>query len=131
MATDAHRDRTRRARRTLLAGLAGWLLAPAALRAEEERGLLGFAIAVDGDGPIWNPVLKSASVAKVTPASPAARAGLAPGDLIVEVEGRPVAGAKARDLEPLMKKKPGERLTLRVQRGTAAAQDMVLVAVPR
>ena len=114
-------------RRVALVALAALLAAPA-LHAADERGHLGFAIAVDGDGPIWNPVLKSAKVSKVTPASPAANAGLVPGDLIVEVEGRAVAGAKAGDIEPLMKKKPGERLALRVQRANGAVQDLVLVA---
>lgn len=120
----------RRSRRTVLVALATLLAAPA-LQAADERGHLGFAISVDGDGPIWNPVLKSAKVAKVTPASPAASAGLLPGDLIVEVDGRTVAGAKARDLEPLMKKKPGERLALKVQRAGGALQDLVLVAAER
>ena len=121
---------TRRSRRTILVARATLLAAPA-LQAADERGHLGFAISVDGDGPIWNPVLKSAKVAKVTPASPAASAGLLPGDLIVEVDGRTVAGAKARDLEPLMKKKPGERLALKVQRAGGALQDLVLVAAER
>lgn len=114
-------------RRTALAALATLLAAPA-LQAADERGHLGFAVSVDGDGPIWNPVLKTAKVAKVTPTSPAASAGLVPGDLIVEVDGRVVAGAKARELEPLMKKKPGERLVLKVQRANGAVQDLVLVA---
>lgn len=114
-------------RRAVLVALATMLASPA-LQAADERGHLGFAISVDGDGPLWNPVLKSAKVAKVTPASPAAGAGLVPGDLIVEVEGRVVAGAKARELEPLMKKKPGERLALKVRRANGAVQELVLVA---
>lgn len=114
-------------RRTALVALATLLAAPV-LQAADERGHLGFSISVDGDGPIWNPVLKTAKVAQVTPASPAASAGLVPGDLIVEVEGRVVAGAKARELEPLMKRKPGERLALKVQRANGAVQDLVLIA---
>jgi C-terminal processing protease CtpA/Prc len=115
----------------LTGGLLGLLAMAAKVRAEDERGQLGFSISVDGDGPFWNPVLKSATVAKVTPASPAASAGLVPGDQIVEVEGRTVAGAKARELEPLMARRPGERLSLRVRRADGSVQQLVLVAAAR
>jgi hypothetical protein len=51
-------------------------------------------LAIDAEG-IFNPKLRSLKIEKVFPASPTAKAGLAVGDTIVEVEGIVVEGATA------------------------------------
>ena len=58
---------------------------------------------------------------EVMPGSPAALAGLRPGDLIVEVEGRPVA--RAGDLQRLMIATPiGSHVAITVVRGRTTAR---------
>jgi predicted metalloprotease with PDZ domain len=104
-------------------------LAPVA--AEEERGFLGFSVQVDGEGFFLNPTLRSATIASVSASSPAARAGIAPKDRIVEVEGHAVAGAKGNDLEPLLKKAPGQSLRLKLKRANGEEYEVTLVAVAR
>ena len=66
----------------------------------------------------------------VYPESPAARAHVQKGDEIVEVEGKPVAGMNARVLEPLMKRKVGEELHLRLKHEDGALYEATLVAAP-
>ena len=59
---------------------------------------------------------KGALVTDVTPGSPAAKAGLKPGDLVVAVDGNPIDNAQ--DLRNVQGLKPlGSTLTLDVQRG--------------
>ncbi len=50
----------------------------------------------------------------------------------MEVEGKPVAGTKARELEHLMKKNIGETLKLRIRRpnGEVYAVSMVAAVKP-
>ena len=98
---------------------------------EEERGVLGFSIEIDGDGFFLNPTLKSVTVVSVAASSPAANAGIAPKDRIVEADGHAVVGAKGKDLEPLLKKAPGQSLRLKLRRPTGEEYAVTLVAVPR
>ena len=62
-----------------------------------------------------------ALITEVTPGSPAAKAGLKPGDLVVAVDGKPIDNAQdlrnAQGLKPL-----GSTLTLDVQRGSKHLQ---------
>ena len=65
--------------------------------------------------------LEGIEVIEVMPGSPAALAGLRPGDLIVEVEGRPVA--RAGDLQRLMIATPiGSHVAITVVRGRTTAR---------
>jgi len=106
------------------------LLAGTALGAlAGERGFFGLSLAVELDGASTSPSLRELKVVKVLTASPAASAGIQRGDLIVEVEGHPVAGAKALDLQALMQREVGQPLRLRVQRGTAEPFSVTLIAV--
>lgn len=105
------------------AALIFWpLTAPAA-----EKGWFGFALAIDADG-ILNPKLRSLTIDKILPASPAARAGLSAGDMVVEVEGIIVEGAKADTLKTAMQKSVGETLRLKIKRAAEAPRDISLVA---
>lgn len=95
-----------------------------------ERGVFGLSVEIAGDG-VFNPVIARARVTSVRPGFPAARAGLRVGDELLEVDGRRVPGATARDLAPLARgKRVGESVAVRVQRGSEAL-SFVLVAVPR
>ena len=75
---------------------------------------IGIAISVEGDG-ILNPLVKKISVTKVEKASLAEAAGITVGDEIVQIEGQPVVGRRAKELQPLMKFNAGETRTLRLQ----------------
>jgi C-terminal processing protease CtpA/Prc len=105
------------------------LLAGAAWAAD--RGYFGFAIAVDGEGFFLNPTLKSVKIETVVPNSPAALAGIRPGDLIVEVEGHAVAGTKADVLKPYLQRDVGQSTRLLVRKSTGETVAVVLVAAQK
>src|ERR1700686_5273862 len=79
--------------------------------------------------PRWPPEIgrdKGLEVVEVIKASPAESAGLRPGDVIIEVDGRPIESP--RDLQRLMVDGPIERfLVIRVLR---AGSSYVLTAIP-
>jgi C-terminal processing protease CtpA/Prc len=85
------------------------------------------AVRVDVDG-FLNPTLKAVTISKVEPHSPAARGMLAVDDQIVEVEGHGVAGSRAKEIEPLMRKAVDAPLHLRLKRANGQFYDVVLVA---
>ena len=120
-------------RRTVLLAVAALLSFPIARQAQAEPvpGTFGFAIDVDGEGFFLNPTLKTVTIKSVVPGRPAATAGIKPGDQIVEVEGKPVLGAKARELQPLMKKNVGETLALRLRKPSGDLYVVSLVAAPK
>lgn len=69
---------------------------------------LGLAVADARDGP-------GALVGRVKPDSPAARVGVQPGDVVVEMSGRPVTSAA--DLEQIAsRRQPGMPTSLMVRR---------------
>ena len=93
-----------------------------------EMGWFGLSLSPDTDGTS----LRSFTVVEVSPSSPAASAGLAAGDAVVEIEGMAVAGAqgaKSYQLMDAFQKPVGETLHLRVRRGSAIARDVSMVAV--
>ncbi len=89
-----------------------------------EKGWFGFALAIDADG-ILDPKLRTIKIDKIFPASPAAKAGLSPGDMIVEIEGIVVEGARAETVKAAIQKSVGETLRLKIKRGADAARDVV------
>ena len=120
-------------RRTVLLAVLALLALPIAQQAHAGPvpGTFGFAINVDGDGFFLNPTLKSVTIKSVVPGRPAATAGIKPGDQIVEVEGRQVLGAKANDLQPLLKKNVGETLRLRLRKPGGELYAVSMVAAPK
>ncbi len=104
-------------------------LSPA--RADDAKGFFGLEVAVDGEGFFLNPTLRTITIQKVVPKSPAAQAGIAAGDQIIEVEGRTVAGTKGRALEPLMRKKVGEALHLLLKRPNGGSFKATLIAIAK
>jgi len=87
-------------------------------------GYLGIGLAVSGEGFFLNPTIKAVKVQKVNAGSPAARAGITEGDEIVEVEGKKVVGAKARDLQPYMEREVGETVRLTVKKSSGETKQL-------
>ncbi|MEB3237149.1 MAG: trypsin-like peptidase domain-containing protein [Candidatus Sericytochromatia bacterium] len=76
------------------------------------------------------PVDKGAVVTQVTDGSPAARAGLAPGDVILEVQGKPIASA-AELIWSISNRSKGDKVTLLVMReGQRKRLEVVLDRMP-
>ena len=101
-----------------------------------ERGFFGFALRTEFDGSFWNPVLSAASIAEVVPESPTAKSGISVGDVLLELEGIPVPGAKADALKKLkttLKKDAvaGDQLHMKLRRPNGEVYSAVVVAEPR
>jgi C-terminal processing protease CtpA/Prc len=93
------------------------------------KGKLGFVTEVDVSG-VFRPVLKHVKVASIVPGSPAEAAGMKPGDYIVEVNGRAIAGAPAKEMAAQIRGiRPGEQLRLKLKRGSGMV-DVTLTASP-
>lgn len=77
---------------------------------------LGFGVAVATDG-FFSTTITEAKVASVQPGSPSEKAGLRAGDLIVELDGKPIKGASGPALKKaLAAVKPGDHVVMKVQR---------------
>ncbi len=98
--------------------------------AEFRRGKLGFTVYVQVDGTYAKPVLKSVHVQEIEPGSPAEAGGLQVDDEIVQVQGKPLAGANARDVAAMVQVPPGERLRLVVRGSDGAQRHVTIVAGP-
>jgi C-terminal processing protease CtpA/Prc len=98
--------------------------------ADEATGTFGLVAKVETDG-VFSPRLKSVLIQSVVPGLPAAASGIAAGDLVVEVDGRVVAGAAASDMASLMKKAPGQKLGLKLRRPRGDVYAVELTAVQR
>jgi len=107
-----------------------WLLAQPLAVAEGSRGRLGFTVYVEVDGSYDKPVLKSVRVQEIEPGSPAAKGGLQVDDLIVQAQGRPLAGANPREVAAIVQVSPGEKLRLLVLRADGAQRRVTIVAGP-
>lgn len=107
------------------------LAAVSTLAAAGGSGYLGIALAVSGEGFFLNPTIRSVKVQKVSAGSPAAQAGIAAGDEIVEVEGRTVVGAKAKDLQPYIERQVGETVRLTVRKPGGEVQSLSIKTVPK
>ncbi len=57
--------------------------------------------------------------------TPAARAGLLPGDLIVEIEGRDTRGLSLKEVVEILRGEPGTKVAISVNRNNAAASRRV------
>ena len=94
------------------------------------KGSLGFGTEATFSG-FFNPVLKRVKVTTVIPESPAAAAGMKAGDYILEVNGRVINGAPAREMSKQLKDvQVGERLRLKLKRGDVLL-DVIIVAGPQ
>lgn len=92
------------------------------------EGRLGFTVDFSADRTALDARLKRVVVTEVAPASAAARAGMRQGDVLEQLDGKPLAGSSARRFfDTLGKVAPGQRVVLVVAReGTSV--PLVLVA---
>lgn len=111
-------------------GVALWLLVQPAAALDPGRGRLGFTVFVEVDGSYAKPILKSVRVQEIEPGSPAERGGLQVDDLIVQAQGKPLAGANAREVAAMVQVPPGETLQLLVRRSDGAQRRVKIVAGP-
>lgn len=119
-------------RRCLPLVAAAALGAPAHNRAADDAlGVFGMTVAVRAEGML-RPRISAARIVDVRQGLPAARAGVAAGDQVLEVDGTRVPGASAAELAPLSQgKRVGERIRLLLARPDGATYSVDLVAVPR
>lgn len=106
-------------------------LLAAALPAPAAEARLGLGIQAQTSG-FLSPVLEQVTVAKVTPGSPAARAGLHSGDRIVAIDGQAVHGAAARPMAArLQGLRAGQHVRVGVERPTGRVDvDLVAEVLP-
>jgi C-terminal processing protease CtpA/Prc len=93
-------------------------------------GWFGLTLNVDADG-FFHPVVRSIKVQAVVPNSPAAKAGLEVGDVVLEAQGVKVAGAKPAELRPAFKTSVGDKWRIKVQHATAKPREVVLTAAAK
>jgi len=116
--------------RMIVALLALFIALPSAVWAGE-RGYFGFGFSLDAEGFFWNPTLRAVKIDKVAPKSPAALAGLLPGDDVIEVAGRVVAGAKGKEIQVHIEKDIGESVQMKVRHANGETVVLTLVATAR
>jgi S1-C subfamily serine protease len=81
---------------------------------EEPGAWLGAAVADGGEGAL---------LAEIVPGSPAEEAGLEPGDVVVGIDGEPVAGAE--DLvNAVAQHEPGDQVTLELADGSSVEVEL-------
>jgi len=107
-----------------------WLLAQPAAALDPHRGRLGFTVYVQVDGSYLKPVLKSVWVQEIEPGSPAEAGGLKVEDEILQVQGKPLVGADARDVAAMVQVPPGSKLRLLVRSTDGAQRRVTIVAGP-
>ena len=96
-----------------------------------ERGYFGFGFKIDGEGVFWNPTLRSATIEKVAPNSPAALAGMQSGDEVVEVDGKAVVGAKGKDIQGHIEKDIGDSVKMKLIHPPGETVEITMVAKPK
>jgi C-terminal processing protease CtpA/Prc len=96
-----------------------------------EKGYLGLSFSVDGEGFFWNPTLNTIKIEKVVSNSPAAKAGIESGDLLLEIEGKKIAGAKLNDMKPYLERELGQTVRLAIQKSSGEVKQLAVVAGPK
>lgn len=101
----------------------------AASASAAERAWYGFHIKPETAGFPLNPIVRSVTIDKIKPGSPAAAQKIAVGDEIVEADGKTVPGARALQLLPVVNKRPGDSLHLRLRRATGEDYSVVVQGI--
>ncbi len=112
----------------VLASIPVMLLAATPVAMADNEGWFGLGVKVDGKGRFWNPVVETIAVESIDAGSPAAASRIAVGDRIVEVDGEPVAGQRARALAPRFDKPAGGTLRLGLVDTDGTRYELVLTA---
>jgi C-terminal processing protease CtpA/Prc len=71
-------------------------------------GILGVDFKVGIKSFSFNTTLKVIVITKTYPGEPAQLAGIAKGDMILEINGKCIDGAKANDIKPYLDKEAGQ-----------------------
>jgi S1-C subfamily serine protease len=116
----------RRLRVVLLAGVLTLLIAGAAYAVISDSNQTNKPqpVAANNGTEPWlgvdlaNDPVRGALVAKVVPGSPAAKAGIRPGDLITQLDTEPI-GASATLVAAISGLQPGDTVAIQLQRGAA------------
>jgi C-terminal processing protease CtpA/Prc len=96
-----------------------------------EPGYFGFAPEATTSGFVLSPKVERITILRVLPGTPAARAGILPGDEVLKVEGMVVHGAKALTLHGMIEKDVGQILHATLRHAGGAVYDVAMVAAPR
>jgi carboxyl-terminal processing protease len=84
-----------------------------------------------GIGVVVDPGKRGLLIGRVFDSSPASRAGLKPGELIVGVGGKSLAGVDAEAAAALIKGRPGTDVTLRIEAGKPPHRSSRTVKITR
>lgn len=99
--------------------------------ADPANGIFGITVTISADG-VFNPTIQKAEIVEVIAGLPAAKAGLAIGDEVLEVDGQRIPGATAKELAPLTKgKKVGSPVGIVLKRPDGQSYTVTLIAVAR
>ena len=100
--------------------------------ATPKKAWFGLSFNVESSGfNFINPTIESLHINKTPVNSPAEKAGLVKGDLLLEAEGVQVKGLKADKLKLLVAKTVGQSLTLKLQHATGKVYTAVLVGISK
>ncbi len=102
---------------------------PLAAHADGPRGVFGVGLNVDGEGFFLNPTLKTITITEVRKGMPAEAAGITVGDQIVEIEGKTIAGAKAKEMQTYLRRAPGDVTHMRLKRANGDVYTVTMTAV--
>ena len=91
-----------------------------------ETGWLGITFRIEAEG-LFTPVIRSATVIRIAPDSPAATSAIRVSDRVLEVEGTPITDQPKRTIRGLMRKNVGQPLRLRLRHPTGEPFDVVLI----
>jgi C-terminal processing protease CtpA/Prc len=98
-------------------------------QAAPQEGWFGLNADAKTEGFVLNPTMVSIKILQVEANSPAAKAGVAAGDELIDVNGTAIKGQKAKDLGPQMEKAVGEKIDLKFKRADGNVYSVTLVAV--
>jgi C-terminal processing protease CtpA/Prc len=96
-----------------------------------ERGYFGFGLSVGTKGFFLNPDVQWLKIESVVPGTPAARAGIVPGDLVVKVDDLVVAGSKALTLKSRATHDVGQSVRLELKHANGSLYIANLVAIAK
>ena len=106
--------------------LLGLMLCAASTGYAEEKGSIGFSANVAVDG-FFNPEITSFEIDEVHADSPAEKAGLSAGDMVLAIEDCAIPGCDTDDAQDHMDKKAGEELHLKVKTKEGEEKDIVII----
>ncbi|HEY0370214.1 MAG TPA: PDZ domain-containing protein [Chthoniobacterales bacterium] len=113
------------------AAFAAVLLAFVATAGAAERAWYGFHIHAQTTGFPLNPIIRSITIDKVKPNSPADAQEIRVGDEIIEADGQSVPGTRALQLIGILNKKPGDTLRLVLRRASGDTYPVVIVGIKK